>query len=355
MNQEMYWRAVAEGDSRFDGAFVYAVRSTGVYCRPSCPSRRPRREQVVFFAEPQAAERAGFRPCRRCGPRDPASRPQAELVERVCRYIDGHPDERLTLEALGAHVGVSPHHLQRTFKSVLGITPRQYAEARRVGQLKVALRKGHSVTRALYDAGYGSSSRLYERSDARLGMTPATYRRGGDRMHINYTIVDSPLGRLLVGATERGVCAVSLGESDRKLEAFLREEYPRAEIARDSNGLNRWAAAMLKHLSGRQKQLDLPVDVAATAFQWRVWEELKAIPYGATRTYQEVARAMGRPTATRAVAHACATNPVAVVIPCHRVVRTDGGLGGYRWGLDRKKALLEQEGASAAKAARLSR
>jgi AraC family transcriptional regulator of adaptative response/methylated-DNA-[protein]-cysteine methyltransferase len=343
MNQETYWQAVVEGDSRFDGAFVYAVRSTGVYCRPSCPSRRPRREQVVFFPEPQAAERAGFRPCRRCRPRDPGVQPQAKLVERVCRYIDTHAGDRLTLETLGTLAGASPHHLQRVFKRALGITPRQYAESRRVGRLKAALRKGHSVTRALYDAGYGSSSRLYERSDARLGMTPATYRRGGEHMHINYTIIDCPLRRLIVGATERGVCAVSLGESDPKLETFLREEYPRAEITRNANGLERHIGAMLKHLSGRQKQLDLPVDVEATAFQWRVWEELKAIPYGATRTYQEVARAMGRPTATRAVARACATNPVAVVIPCHRVIRTDGGLGGYRWGLERKKALLAQE------------
>ncbi|HYM11226.1 MAG TPA: bifunctional DNA-binding transcriptional regulator/O6-methylguanine-DNA methyltransferase Ada [Bryobacterales bacterium] len=343
MNQETYWRAVAESDRRFDGAFVYAVRSTGIYCRPSCPSRRPRREQVVFFAAPESAERAGFRPCRRCRPGDATAQPQAELVQRVCHYIDAHPDDHLTLQTLGALAGASPHHLQRTFKRALGITPRQYAESRRVGRLKAGLRKGHSVTRALYDAGYGSSSRLYERSNARLGMTPATYRRGGEHMHIKYTITDCPLGRLLVGATERGVCAVSIGESDRKLETFLRDEYPRARITRDANGLQQWATAILQHLHGRQKQLDLPVDVEATAFQWRVWEELKAIPYGATRTYSEVARAMGRPTATRAVARACATNPVAVVIPCHRVIRTDGGLGGYRWGLDRKKALLAQE------------
>lgn len=268
------------------------------------------------------------------------------MVQKVCRYIEAHRNERLTLAAMSAELGVSPHHLQRTFRCVMGVTPRQYADALRLISLKASLRKGRDVTTALYDAGYGSSSRLYERANARLGMTPATYRRGGENMHINYTIVDCPLGRLLVAATKRGICAVSLGDSAAKLETFLRDEFPLAEIHRDRNGLNRWVAAILKHLRGREPQLDVPVDVQATAFQWRVWEELRAIPYGSTRSYSEVARALGRPTATRAVARACATNPVAVVIPCHRVVREDGGLGGYRWGLERKRALIEQESAA---------
>jgi len=337
---EIYWKALAAKDPRFDGAFVYAVRSTRIYCRPSCPSRRPRREQVVFFVHPAAAEQAGFRPCRRCHPREHrAALP--EWIERVCRYIDNHLDERVTLDALSAEARLSPHHLQRSFRRCLGITPRQYADARRLGSLKESLRNGHSVTRALYDAGYGSSSRLYERSNRQLGMTPATYSRGGENMNITYTIVDCSLGRLLVAATGRGICALSMGDSDAKLEAFLRDEYPNAEIHR--NGLHRWVSAIAKHLAGRHPQLDLPVDVQATAFQWKVWEALRAIPYGSTQSYSEVARALGRPTATRAVARACATNPVAVVIPCHRVVREDGGLGGYRWGLERKQALLEKE------------
>ncbi len=342
MSDEIYWKAVAARDARFNGVFVYAVRSTGIYCQPSCPARRPRREQVVFFPRAEAAEQAGFRACRRCVPHEGrAGLP--EWIGRVCRYIEEHSEERMTLEALSAEAGLSPHHLQRSFRRHLGITPRQYAEARRLRSLKESLRNGHSVTRALYDAGYGSSSRLYERSNKRLGMTPATYRRGGENMNISYTIQDCSLGRLLVAATDRGICALSMGDSDAKLEAFLHSEYPNAAIHRDRNGLNRWVDAIVKHVAGRQPQLDLPVDVQATAFQWKVWEALRAIPYGRTQSYSEVARTLGRPTATRAVARACATNPVAVVIPCHRVVREDGGLGGYRWGLERKQALLERE------------
>ncbi len=342
VSEDIYWRALAAKDAQFDGAFVYAVRSTGIYCRPSCPSRRPRREQVVFFTHPEEAERRGFRPCRRCHPRERRTG-LPEWIERVCRYIEEHRDERVTLAVLSAEARLSPHHLQRSFRRYLGITPRQYAEARRLDSLKGSLRNGHSVTRALYDAGYGSSSRLYERSNTRLGMTPATYRRGGQDMNISYTITDCSLGRLLVAATDRGICALSMGDSDARLEAFLHSEYPNAEIQRDRNGLDRWVSAIARHLAGRQSQLDLPVDVQATAFQWKVWEALRAIPYGNTQSYSEVARTLGRPTATRAVARACATNPVAVVIPCHRVVREDGGLGGYRWGLERKQALLERE------------
>jgi AraC family transcriptional regulator of adaptative response/methylated-DNA-[protein]-cysteine methyltransferase len=227
----------------------------------------------------------------------------------------------------------------------MGITPRQYADAQRMRRLKSRLRKGDDVTTALYDAGFGSSSRLYERAPSHLGMTPATYRQGGAGMRIHYIIVGSPLGRLLVGATERGISALYLGESDARLKAALLNEYPRAEILRDRNGLEGWVEKILAHLRGKEPQLDLPTDVQATAFQRRVWEELRKIPYGATRTYSEVARAIGRPKASRAVAQACATNPVSVVVPCHRVVREDGNLAGYRWGLDRKRALLERESA----------
>ncbi len=352
-----YWRAVVERDARADARFVYAVRSTGIYCRPTCPSRRPQRRQVVFYSAPEAAERDGFRPCRRCRPRAaglgvPAA--LAKMAENVCRDIEAgleQGDEPITLAALSNRVGVNAHQLQRKFKRVMGITPRQYADAQRLARLKGRLRGGQNVTGALYDAGYGSSRALYERAPSRMGMTPATYRRGGLGMRIGYTVVDSPLGRLLVGATERGVCAVCLGDSDAKLEASLAAEYPRAEIRRDEAMLGRSVSAFLNHLEGRTPRLDLPVDLQATAFQWRVWEELRAIPYGSTRSYSEVARAIGRPKAVRAVAHACATNPVAVVIPCHRVVGKDGGLHGYRWGLARKEKLLALERRTGQKAA----
>jgi AraC family transcriptional regulator of adaptative response/methylated-DNA-[protein]-cysteine methyltransferase len=341
---EQCWRAVLARDSRCDGTFVYAVASTGIYCRPSCPARRPRRDQVRFFATPEAAAQAGFRPCRRCRPDEVhAQNAQAELVQTVCRYIEANLDGTLTLEALGAHANVSPHHLQRTFKRVTGISPRQYAEACRLGSLKAHLREGQAVTHALYEAGYGSSSRLYERAADQIGMTPATYRKGGQGMHVGYTIVDCPLGRLLVAATERGICAVSLGDADATLELALREEYPAAEIYRDDAGFAPWVQSILDYLSGAQPHLDLPLDVRATAFQWRVWEALRKIPYGSTRTYGEIACDLGQPTATRAVARACATNPVSLVVPCHRVVGADGSLRGYRWGVERKRALLEQE------------
>jgi AraC family transcriptional regulator of adaptative response/methylated-DNA-[protein]-cysteine methyltransferase len=344
------WRSVVTRNRAADGEFVYGVRSTGVYCRPSCPSRKPKREQVVFFSIPDAAEREGFRECRRCRPRAMGVRdPKADLVARVCRRIesaianDDLGESRVTLSALAASVGLSAHQLERAFRSVMGITPRQYADQKRMGRVKSQLKRGHSVTTALYDAGFGSSSRLYERAPAQLGMTPVTYQRGGSGMEIHYTIVDSPLGRLLVGATDRGVSAVYLGDSDAHLEAELRKEYPRAEIRRDNAGLAASVSAILKHMSGREPHLDLPLDVQATAFQRRVWEELRRIPYGETKTYSEVARAIGRPTAIRAVARACATNPVSVVVPCHRVVRRDGNLAGYRWGLEVKRKLIARE------------
>jgi AraC family transcriptional regulator of adaptative response/methylated-DNA-[protein]-cysteine methyltransferase len=351
---EAFWQAVQARDRGADGLFVYAVRSTGIYCRPSCPSRKPQREQVEFFALPQAAEQQGFRACRRCRPCSADLRDaRTKAVARVCREIEAriHADAGdvgetpVTLAALSGIAGMSPHQLERAFRGVMGITPRQYADAQRMRRLKSRLRKGDDVTTALYDAGFGSSSRLYERAPSHLGMTPATYRQGGAGMRIHYIIVGSPLGRLLVGATERGISALYLGESDARLKAALLNEYPRAEILRDRNGLEGWVEKILAHLRGKEPQLDLPTDVQATAFQRRVWEELRKIPYGATRTYSEIARAIGRPKASRAVAQACATNPVSVVVPCHRVVREDGNLAGYRWGLDRKRALLERESA----------
>jgi len=348
MNNPELWTAVLSRDASRDGSFVFAVRSTGIYCRPSCPARRPRREQVSFFQVPEAAEQAGFRACRRCHPRRAqGADPQFDLVRRICHAIDEHDDEPLTLKTLSTETGVSSHHLLRTFKNVMGITPRQYAESRRLHQFKSRVKDGASVTEAMYDAGYGSSRGLYEKSSARLGMTPATYGRGGQGMRIIYTIAGCTLGRVLVAATARGVCSVALGDSDSELISSLFAEYPKASIdSRDtviSPSLNLWLSKVLEHLNGKSPRIDLPLDLQATAFQWQVWEELQRIPLGATRSYQEIAKAIGKPRAVRAVAGACAGNHVALVIPCHRVIREDKSLGGYRWGLKRKEELLERE------------
>jgi AraC family transcriptional regulator, regulatory protein of adaptative response / methylated-DNA-[protein]-cysteine methyltransferase len=348
MDNPELWNAVVSRDTSRDGSFVFAVRSTGIYCRPSCPARRPRPEQVSFFQVPEAAEQAGFRACRRCHPRRAHARdPRIELVRQICHAIDEHDEEPQTLKTLSEETGVSAHHLQRTFKEVMGITPRQYADSRRLNQFKTNVKQGASVTEALYTAGYGSSRGLYEQSSSRLGMTPATYGRGGKGMRIIYTTADCSLGRLLVAATERGVCSVALGDSDAKLVAALFAEYPNASIdSKDtaiSPSLNLWLHEVLNLISGKTPHTDLPLDVQATAFQWQVWEELRRIPRGATRSYQEIAKAIGKPQSVRAVANACARNHVALVIPCHRVIREDQTLGGYRWGMERKKQLLQKE------------
>jgi AraC family transcriptional regulator of adaptative response/methylated-DNA-[protein]-cysteine methyltransferase len=342
-NDQM-WQAVAAKDPRFDGQFVFAVSSTRVYCRPSCPSRRPRRENVTFFDLPDAAEQAGFRACLRCEPRSPrVVDSRVELVQRVCRFLDASQTETVKLADLAADAGVSTFHLQRTFKRVMGISPRQYLTARRFGNFKTLVREGEPVTQALYDSGFNSSSRLYEHAPEELGMTPATYGRGGRGININYTIAASPLGQLLVAVTERGVCAVRMGDTDAELEKDLRTEFPAATIRRDDASLREPVAKILNHLSNKKPQLDLPLDIRSTAFQRQVWEKLRAIPYGQTLSYGEVAKSLGKPGAVRAVGRACATNPVALVIPCHRVVREDQSLGGYRWGLDRKQKLLDHE------------
>jgi len=344
LDPEKCWQAFVGKDASFDGKFYVAVRSTHIFCRPSCPSRLPKRENVVFFGQAQNAEQAGFRACKRCRPLEIETRDQqVEFVQRACRYIEANSSDSLTLDDLGVYLAVSPFHLQRTFKKVMGITPRQYLEACRLKQLKSQLRDGESVTAAIYEVGFSSSSQLYERVPTQLGMTPATYRRGGVGMNIGYTIVDCELGRLLVAATERGICAVSLGDDDVMAEKILSEEYPAAHIQRDDTQLTNWVNSILKYLDGQQPHLDLPLDVQASAFRWRVWQELQAIPYGSTRSYSEVAQDIGNPKAVRAVANACANNPVSLVTPCHRVVREDGGLGGYRWGIERKRKLLAQE------------
>lgn len=333
------WEAVLNRDRGADGRFVYAVRSTGIYCRPTCPSRRPRREQADFYDTPAAAERAGYRACLRCRPAERAQ----PLEKQVCRYIDENLDGALDLTTLGERFGLSASHLQRTFKRAMGVSPREYAESRRIERLKGRLKDGESVTEALYGAGYGSGRRLYESSAARLGMTPAAYRRGGRGTCIHYATAACSAGRLLVAASERGLCAVSLGEDESGLVQALQDEYPAAEVAEDVDGLRREVEAVLRHLGGEALSADLPLDVRATAFQWRVWKELQAIPRGQTRSYREIAERIGQPKAVRAVARACASNRVALVIPCHRVIREDGALGGFRWGIERKRALLERE------------
>ncbi|MBC7931741.1 MAG: bifunctional DNA-binding transcriptional regulator/O6-methylguanine-DNA methyltransferase Ada [Rubrivivax sp.] len=344
IDEETRWRAVEGRDASLNGILFYGVRSTGVYCKPSCPSRRPRREQVVFFDTPAEAESASFRPCRRCHPRLAETRDaQVVLVEKACRLIEAASQGLPSLAQLGALLGVSQYYLQRTFKKIVGVSPRQYGVAHRVNQFKSGIKKGDAVIDAMYDAGYGSSSRLYEQSNAELGMTPASYSRGGAGTRIGYTVAACELGRVLVAATGRGLCAVRLGDSDEELEAVLSAEFPGAEISRDEAALAGYVETILRHLDGQQTALDLPLDVRATAFQRRVWEELRRIPYGSTRSYGEVAEAIGQPTATRAVARACATNPVAIVTPCHRVVRADGSLSGYRWGIERKQKLLSEE------------
>lgn len=344
MSEDIYWQAVLERDARFDGIFVYGVRSTAIYCRPSCPSRRPGREQVRFFTAAEAAEDEGFRACLRCRPREKSvGDARIKTVLRVCRLIEAHTEGLPSLEELSAELKLSPHHLQRTFKTITGITPRQYAAAHRLKQFKSKVKEGEDLTGAMYDAGYGSSSRLYEKAAERMGMTPAIYRRKGKGMNINYTIVECHLGRLLVAGTERGICSVQFGAEDEALKAALLTEYPAANVNLDESGLGDWVADLLRHLNGDEPDLALPLDVQATAFQTRVWEELRQIPYGATRSYMQVAEAIGKPSATRAVARACATNPVALVTPCHRVLRQGGDLGGYRWGVERKKRLLEME------------
>jgi AraC family transcriptional regulator, regulatory protein of adaptative response / methylated-DNA-[protein]-cysteine methyltransferase len=341
---EARWRAVLARDRKADGSFVFAVRSTGVYCRPSCPARRPRRDRVQFFRGPREAAHAGYRPCRRCRPDGLARRDEAAaLVQRACRHIETHLDEQLNLRTLAASVGQRPDGLRRAFTEVLGISPKRYADACRLNLVKAHLRAQAAVTNALYDAGYGSSSRLYGRAAHRLGMTPAVYRRGGAGMTVRYTTVASPLGRMLVAETDRGVCAVSLGDSDAAQVAALHAEYPAARLIPDDRAVASAARNILAYLDGTQTRIDLPLDIRATAFQGRVWDALRAIPYGATRSYSDVARAIGRPSAVRAVAQACASNPVPLIIPCHRVVRNNGALGGYALGVERKRALLARE------------
>ena len=337
------WQAVVARDRSLDGTFVFAVSSTGIFCRPSCPSKRPRRENVSFFPDALQAEQSGYRACLRCRPKAIDGNPQSALVRAMCRYIEQHIEDSLTLNLLAREFRLSPFHLQRTFKSVLGVSPKAYIDAVRLRQVKHNLQAGHDVTTALYAAGYGSSSRLYERTATQLGMTPEKYRRGAIAAIVRYTIANSPLGRMLIAATDKGICSIQFADHDAQLQQGLMREFPFATRRRDDAAMAEWRVNLTRLLEGRENNPSLPLDIRATAFQRRVWEALQKIPRGETRSYSAVAKKIGMPTAARAVAQACATNRIAIAIPCHRVVREDGDLGGYRWGIERKEQLLAME------------
>jgi AraC family transcriptional regulator of adaptative response/methylated-DNA-[protein]-cysteine methyltransferase len=339
-------RAVLDRDGSASG-FVYAVATTGIYCRPGCPSRQPKPENVRFFDTPAQAERAGFRPCKRCRPDDPAHRDiGSDRVAAACRSIeralaDGEPAP--SLELLARNAGLSPSHFQRLFKSRAGITPKEYARAVRDERVRDALARGQSVTEAIYAAGFGAPSRFYEHADRTLGMAPAAYRKGGKGLTIRFATAESFLGTVLAGFTDLGVCAIELGDSREELVHALHGRFPEADLRDAQKKLAPLLGEVADFVRSPDHGLDLPLDIRGTAFQQRVWQELARIPAGETRTYTDVARALGSPKAVRAVAAACAANPLAVAVPCHRVVRKSGELAGYRWGLDRKKALLDSE------------
>ena len=338
------WRAVETKNGKFDGAFYFGVKTTGVFCRPSCSSRTPKRQNVSFFQTTKDAERAGFRACRRCKPNDgyfPGA--AASLIEKAFELLNSEDVEITTVDELSSSLDVSPGHLQKTFKSNLGVTPKEVMNMMRIESFKQNVR-GSDVTTSLYDSGFGSSRSLYEKAGEALGMTPATYKKGGKGLKIKYTIADSPLGKMLVAATDRGICSVSFGDKAEELTRELNDEFFAAEIVNDDGALNAAVTAILKGLNGERIILSLPLDIRASAFQMRVWSELRKIPFGETRTYGQIAQQIGNPNAVRAVARACATNPVAIVTPCHRVIGADGKLTGYRWGIERKKMILEKEG-----------
>lgn len=346
------WAAVERRDAEFDGQFVFAVRTTGVYCRPSCPSRRPRRENVSFFNDPYAAEASGYRACLRCEPKEAATRAE-RAVRTVRERLDADPGSNIPLTQLARDAGMSADHLQRLFRREIGVSPRQYTAALRADRLKRNLRSGATVSRAAYDAGYGASSRVYDAATDGLGMTPAAYRRGGRGVRIRYGSQQTPFGWVQVAATDKGVCSVMLGDDELALERELGAEYPNAsrEKMRPSGkadaDVRAWLASVVGYLEGVLPAPRVPLDVRGTALQEKVWTELRRIPYGETRTYTELAQAVGAPRAVRAVASACARNPVALVIPCHRVIGRDGDVRGYRWGRERKERLLAHEHAVA--------
>jgi len=340
-NTEHRWALVQSRNQQADGEFVYAVKSTGIFCRPSCPSRRPRREMVEFYDNPALAQKAGYRACLRCAPSERNS--QLAKIEAACRFIEQNLDSTLSLEQIARHAGLSPFHFQRLFKKRLGISPRQYQQAQRSGKFKQALHKEARITDAIYEAGYGSSSRAYESGSDQLGMTPTAFRRNGQGVNINYTIISSHLGKVLIASTERGLCSVRFGDSEAALLRDLKNDFHAANLQHRDSELKAAVAGVKSLLAGMNITDDMPLDIQGTAFQQRVWNALRQIPLGQTRSYNEIAKSIGQPKAVRAVANACASNPVALVVPCHRVMQANGKLAGYRWGVERKDALLRKE------------
>jgi len=341
--EDRYWEALVERDARFDGHFYYAVKSTGVYCRPGCKSRQPRRENVLFFETTQAAEQAGYRPCKRCSPagKDPDQEHHEAVIE-ACAIID-QADQPPALQELAQAVDLSPYYFQRLFKRIVGISPRQYFEEKRAGRMRANLQSGHSITEVVYDSGYGSNSRFYSQAADILGMAPSLYRKGGAGLRLRYSILKTHLGWVLVASSERGICAIDFGDSPATLEEALVRRFPAAKITKDDADFTAWIEKVAAFLESPRAGLDLPLDIQGTAFQRRVWQALKSIPFGSTASYAEIAQKIGKPKAVRAVAQACAANKIAVAIPCHRVIRSDGDLGGYRWGIERKRKILELE------------
>jgi len=338
------WAAIVARDRSADGTFFYSVRTTGVYCRPSCGARTPKPSNVAFHASADEAERAGFRPCKRCRPDrlSPAAE-QAAMIGELCRFIE--TAERVpTLDALAARAGLSPYHLHRTFRAVTGVTPRTYAAAHRAQRVRRALSSTATVTDAIYDAGYGSNGRFYDESNGVLGMTPGRYRAGGAGTRIRFAVGECSLGSILVAQSDRGVCAIFIGDDPDKLARELQDRFPQAHLVGGDKAFEALVAKVVGFVEAPRIGLGLPLDVRGTAFQQRVWQAMREIPPGETASYSELARRIGAPKSTRAVAAACAANVLAVAIPCHRVVRSDGTLSGYRWGVERKRALLEREG-----------
>jgi AraC family transcriptional regulator, regulatory protein of adaptative response / methylated-DNA-[protein]-cysteine methyltransferase len=343
--EEAWFGAVRRRDPAFDGVFVFAVKTTGVYCRPSCASRPAKRENVAFFMTVAEAEKAGYRACKRCRPdRLGLPDPQVEAVKRACERI-ASAEEAPPLAELAAGAGLSPFHFHRVFKKVTGVTPKAYAAETRARRAADKLRTTGTITEAIYDAGFNSSSRFYETAAARLGMTPTAARRGGEGAKIRFAVGQASLGAVLVAATDKGVCAIMLGDDPGALVRELQDRFSRAELKGGDAEFERTVAEVVGLVEAPDRRFDLPLDVRGTAFQQQVWQALRAIPPGKTATYAEIAKAVGRPAAVRAVAQACAANPLAIAIPCHRVVRTDGDLSGYRWGVERKRALLDREAA----------
>lgn len=340
------WEAVQNRDKACDGRFIYGVKTTGIYCRPSCGSKAARRENVVFFDDAAAALEAGFRACKRCKPDEPSKEQKnADMVAAACRTIDDS-EEPPSLEALARQAGVSRFHFHRVFRDITGVTPKAYAAARRVGKLRGELEAGASVTSAIFDAGYNASSRFYEESSSRLGMRPKQYRDGGRDTRIKFAIGECSLGAVLVAATEKGVCAIDFGEDAETLLNELQDRFPLAELVGGDSEFEALVANVVGHLETPRGDLDLPLDIRGTAFQQKVWEALRQIPAGSTASYADIAKRIGKPSAVRAVAQACSANRIAVAIPCHRVIRRDGDLSGYRWGVERKRALLSREAQS---------